>query len=92
MALTVAPHSAEMDQLARNESLLQTIADQTRGRYADLAGLPEIVDQIIDRQKGRMAGVPKTDSYRLYDFTVLFLVFVALLTGEWLLRRHWQLQ
>ncbi len=92
MNLIVAPHSAELDQLARNESLLQTISEQTRGRYADIAGLPEIIDQIIDRQKGRMAGIPKTDSYRLYDFTLLFLVFVALLTGEWLLRRRWQLQ
>ena len=90
--LIVAPHSTEMDQLARNEGLLQSLADHSGGRYADLSGLPEIVDQIIDRQKSHSTGIPRTDSYRLYDFTLLFLVFVALLTGEWLLRRRWQLQ
>ncbi len=92
LPLTVAPASAEMDRLARDADALRTIAETTGGRYADIHGLPELLEQIVDRQLARGGPVPTPDVHHLYHFTALFLVFVALLTGEWLLRRRWQLQ
>jgi hypothetical protein len=83
--------TTEMDTLARNEATLRMIAARTGGRYADVSGLPEVIDQIIDRQKALAAPAPKGAIRQLYNFPLLFLVFVGLLTGEWLLRRNWQL-
>ena len=81
-----------MDRLARNEDLRRAIADDTDGRCEDIVYLPELIGHIIEQQKGRAAPGPQTQIFRLYDFTALFLLFVALLTVEWILRRNWQLQ
>ncbi len=91
LSLSVSPYSAEMDRLARNTDRLRAIAVVSDGRYADLAGLPEIIDQIIDRHKKLAAPLPPPETYRLYNFWLLFLAFVAFMTGEWMLRRNWQL-
>ncbi|MBI5723844.1 MAG: hypothetical protein HZA50_07800 [Planctomycetes bacterium] len=92
MPLTVLLHSSEKDRLARNDGLLGQIASASRGRYADISALPDLLDQIIQRQQSRAAAAPQIKTVHLYNFTVLFLVFVCLLTAEWLLRRAWQLQ
>ncbi|MBL7132531.1 MAG: hypothetical protein ISS78_00400 [Phycisphaerae bacterium] len=91
LSLTVAPYLAEAERLARNTNLLRAIAVVSEGRYADLAGLPEIIDQIIDRHKKLAAPLPPPETYRLYNFWLLFLAFAAFMTGEWMLRRNWQL-
>jgi uncharacterized membrane protein len=91
LPLSVWPQSTELDKLARDEARLQMIAKVTGGRYADVTALPEIIDQIVDRQRTLAAPAPKGTTHVLYNFPLLFLVFVALLTGEWLLRRSWQL-
>ncbi|MDY6913538.1 MAG: glutamine amidotransferase [Planctomycetota bacterium] len=92
LSLLVAPHSAEMDRLARETDTLRDIAARSGGRYADISGLPELVDHILDRRKALAYPAERARSYRLYHFPVLFIAFVVLLTGEWLLRRYWQLQ
>jgi len=92
LILTAAPQSEEMDRLARDPVTLQMIATHSGGRYADVTGLPELIDQIIERHKVTSGAAPSPESFHLYNFTLLFLLFVALLTGEWLLRRSWQLQ
>ena len=95
LTVTVAPQSAEMDRLARDVATLRMVADSSDGRYTDVSGLPELLDQIEERQtaRGRAPAAPKVWPY--YDdgvqFTLLFLLFVALMTAEWLVRRSWQL-
>ncbi|HOD80623.1 MAG: hypothetical protein BWX88_02929 [Planctomycetes bacterium ADurb.Bin126] len=98
LILTVAPYSSEMAVLARDEKLLREIADQTQATYRDISGLPDMIDQLVERQKMASGPAPKPEIYNLafalphpYDFVFLFLVFVALLTAEWLLRRKWNL-
>ena len=91
LALKVAPHSAEMDHLARDEALLRSIADKSGGAYADIFGLPDVLRQIQDRQRGRSPGKVQAQTFSLHNFAALFIVFVGLITGEWLLRRSWQL-
>lgn len=92
LPVVVEAASKEMEQLARNDALLRDLAVVTGGRYADLTALPDVIDDLIDRQR-RLAGPPpRPDIHRLYHFPVLFIAFVVLLTAEWLLRRRWQLQ
>ena len=91
MPLEVLAHSSEQARLARDVGLLREIAQVSGGRYADLAGLPEIVDLIIARQASSSAPAPPVRSVRLYNFWVLLAVFVCLMTAEWSLRRYWQL-
>jgi len=91
LKLQVAPYSAEMARVALDEQALRDLATRTRGLYADIPGLPEVIDQIVERQK-RLAGpIPQPKIYPLYHFTLLFLLFVVLLSVEWIIRRAWQL-
>ncbi|MCD6303677.1 MAG: hypothetical protein J7M21_01800, partial [Planctomycetes bacterium] len=95
LTLTVAAFSKETDRLARNDALLQLLADRTDGRKVDIAGLPDLVDQIIRRQQARArldGRAAEGRIVRLFDFPLLFVAFVALLTGEWILRRRWHLR
>jgi hypothetical protein len=92
LTFAVLAHSAEMDRLARNDALLADLAARTGGRYVDdPAKLPELLDELVAR--GRVIAPPAQlpEPIRLYDYTLLLVAFVALMTGEWLLRRRWQL-
>ena len=91
LPMFVAPFSPEKANLARDEILLQLIAGRSGGRYADIVGLPDLMDHVIQRQKHLAGPEVKPDRYPLFNLAVLFFVFVGLLTGEWLLRRRWQL-
>ena len=96
--LTVVPYSKEMDRLARNDGLLQLVADRTDGRMVDISATPDLIDQIIRRQQatGKLGSTADSEGITLFDagdhFVFLFIVFIALLTGEWLLRRRWHLR
>jgi len=89
LPLVVAPRSREMDRLARDTETLKAVG---RGRYWELAALPEVVDELIRRKRAVLPPAPPVRRVGLYHFALLFLIFVGLLTAEWLLRRSWQLQ
>jgi len=91
LELTVADKSPETDRLARDAATLRAVAEASGGRYADLAELPGVVNELIERRRAAAPTVPPRH-YSLYNFVALFLLFVALLSAEWLLRRRWQLQ
>jgi uncharacterized membrane protein len=92
--LVVLPFSAETDRLGRNDALLEMLADKTRGRKLDISGLPDLIDGIVQRLKDRgQLDEPAAASITpLFNFPILFVTFVALLTTEWLLRRQWHLR
>jgi len=92
--LLVVPYSKEMDRLGRNDGLLQLIAERTEGRKVDLAGVPDLVDQIVQRQKGKgkLDDADQAEIVPLFHFPLLFGAFIVLLTMEWLLRRRWNLR
>ena len=92
LPLRVAPHSLETDRLARDVDSLKGIGAARGGRYAELAALPEIIDEIVDRKQRQLLPAAPARRFGLYNFTLLFLAFVALLTVEWYTRRTWQLQ
>ncbi len=90
----VVPFSKETDRLARNDGLLELLAERTDGRMVTISGLPDLVDQILQRRraKGDVGDVDRAEVVRLYHFPLLFVAFIALVTGEWLLRRRWHLR
>ena len=90
--MVVAPYSKETDRLARAGRVLAAVAERTGGRSIELSRLPDVIDALIQRQQSRLLPAPMAVERSLYNFTLLFLVFVGLLTTEWLLRRNWQLQ
>ncbi|HDZ44220.1 MAG TPA: hypothetical protein ENH80_09805 [Phycisphaerae bacterium] len=88
LAVVVASPPTELDRLARNERLLGEVAGRTGGRYADLTALPEIVDALWLAPAGaEMAAT----TIKLYHLPWLFVLFVAAITCEWVLRRRWEL-
>jgi len=91
LPLLVRPRSSELENTDRNDRLLREIARRSDGAYEDIARLPELLDVILARQKGMAAPRPTVRRHRLYNFPVLFVLFVALVTAEWLLRHKWQL-
>jgi hypothetical protein len=92
LTVTVERQSRELQRLARNDELLRDLAVASAGQYADITGLPDLLDNIIDRHRRQAGPPPKAAVHRLYHFPLLFIAFVVLLTAEWLLRRRWQLQ
>jgi hypothetical protein len=76
---------AENFHREQNRELLERLASQTGGQYwrqQDLAKLPSEISY-------SEAGISVRDTKELWNMPVIFLVLVALLTGEWLLRRRW---
>ena len=92
LPLIVAPRSRETERLARDTETLRAVARLSGGRYAELAALPDVIDELIQRSREHLLPAVPSRQYNLYNFVLLFLLFVALLTTEWLLRRSWQLQ
>ncbi|HAU37046.1 MAG TPA: hypothetical protein DCX07_04945, partial [Phycisphaerales bacterium] len=91
MSLTVEKHSTEMDNTDRDDGLLTHLASRSQGACDDLTRLPEMIDRLVERSAALAPPAPQSRQYALYHFPVLFVLFVALLTVEWLLRRSWQL-
>jgi hypothetical protein len=76
---------AENFHREQNRELLERLASQTGGQYwrqQDLAKLPSEISY-------SEAGISVRDTKELWNMPVVFLVLVALLAGEWLLRRRW---
>ena len=92
LPLTVAAAPAEMQTLARNDGLLRQIAQRTGGQFADIAGLPDLIDEMLAAHRRAAGEPPKPGLARMYDFPSLFVVFVAAVTAEWIARRRWQLR
>ncbi len=91
LPITVLPHLAELDRLARDSDLLGRLATGHGGRYADIAALPELIDDMV-RDCGLASAPAATPTIvKCYNFPILFMLVVVLLTCEWLLRRRWQL-
>ena len=91
MTLIVEAHSEETDRLSLNTELLARVAGAHNGQYAELPGLNDVITQLIARGQALAGEGPTITTHRLYNFTLLFLLFVGLLTAEWILRRNWQL-
>jgi len=78
----------EFERLDLNEKLLARIASESRGRYVHISVADNLIDQLDRSQRKRRLVVER----QLYWPPVLWTMFVAILTTEWILRKRFQLR
>jgi hypothetical protein len=91
---------AETDpaRLKPDRELLTGLAEATGGAHHDVGRLADLIAQIRRRladEAERRRPAARETVYPRYDslaMTLLFLLFIALMTAEWILRRSWQLR
>ena len=76
---------AESFHPEQNRELLQKIAQETGGKYWDLNDVSKLPAEITYSE----AGITARETRDLWDMPIVFLLALALLAGEWLLRRKW---
>ena len=76
---------AESFHPEQNRELLQKIAQETGGKYWDLSDVSKLPAEITYSE----AGITARETRDLWDMPIVFLLALALLAGEWLLRRKW---
>lgn len=77
----------ELADAGTDSKHLQAIASATGGAYHDITQAASVVDQIERRERK----LTRTETTELWDSPALFLLFLAAVTVEWVLRRRWQL-
>ena len=77
----------EFEKLDLNEELLKRIATRTGGAYFTLLGMDQLADTLRERSREKMI----YNEIRLWNAPMLFIGFVLLLTGEWVMRKRRQL-
>jgi Putative glutamine amidotransferase len=76
---------AESFHTEQNRELLQKLADETGGRYWQPADLPRLPSEVSFSD----AGITTRETKDLWDMPIVFLLILALVSSEWLLRRKW---
>jgi len=88
---TVGRPNQEFDRLSIDRALLKRIAQQTGGGYYEPAAFGDLVSGLRDRTVTedihREFGIQTVPGL----FAVLFGLFLAIVSGEWLLRKYYQL-
>jgi hypothetical protein len=82
--IRVAPSDAEYFDAAMRAPLLKRIAEETEGRFHTPADAAKLVDAITYSGKG----VTVVEEKDLWDMPVILIGLLALMGGEWLLRRR----
>jgi hypothetical protein len=88
LTVNVGRANLEFDRLDLDDKMLADIARETGGRYAHLT----TADRLIDRLRRRHAARRVEYELALAQPPLLWVLFVAALTTEWILRRRWQLR
>ena len=76
---------AENFHTEQNRDLLEKLASETGGRYWKPEDLSKLPGEIAYSD----AGITVRETKPLWDMPVIFLLILALLFSEWLLRRKW---
>lgn len=76
---------AENFHTGQNRDLLEKLASETGGRYWTPDDLKNLPGQIAYSE----AGITVRETKPLWDMPAIFLLILALLFAEWLLRRKW---
>jgi hypothetical protein len=76
---------AENFHTGQNRDLLEKLASETGGRYWTRDDLKNLPGQIAYSE----AGITVRETKPLWDMPAIFLLILALLFAEWLLRRKW---
>jgi len=88
---TVGRANQEFERLNIDRGLLKGLAQETGGEYYEPAAFGDLVERLrsrtIKEDIHREIGIQTVP----YLFTILFGVFLAVVTGEWLVRKYYQL-
>jgi hypothetical protein len=76
---------AENFHTEQNKELLQKLSAETGGRYWSADELSKLPGEISYSE----AGISVRNTKELWNMPIVFLVLLALMAGEWLLRRKW---
>ena len=76
---------AENFHTGQNRDLLEKLASETGGRY----WTPQDLDKLPGEIAYSEAGITVRETKPLWDMPAIFLLILALLFAEWLLRRRW---
>ena len=77
----------EFDKLDIDEDMLKKIADNTGGRYFSIINVEQVADVLEQRLNEKSLHI----EFPLWNGPLFFLLFIGLITGEWLLRKARQL-
>ena len=90
-SFVVGRHNQEFDRLSIDAALLKELAQATGGEYYEPANFGDLVERLrsrtIQEDIHRELGLQTVPGL----FAILFAVFLTLVTAEWLLRKHYQL-
>jgi hypothetical protein len=90
--LRVAPKaSLELARIGFDRGALSGLASRSGGRVLSPDTASAGVASWLPDLPGAQIRVERTESTRLYNTRLLFLLIVALLTASWLLRKRWNL-
>lgn len=82
--LRVGPSTEEYFDASLRRSVLERLSEETGGRYYD----PSSVESLPEDIQLTGGGVTLTEEHDLWDMPFLFFLLVALVGGEWVLRRR----
>ncbi|MBN2476845.1 MAG: VWA domain-containing protein [Pirellulales bacterium] len=88
MVVEVGRPNLEFERLDLDDKMLAQIASDTGGRYVHVTTADYLVEQLDRSQQNRREYL----TVQLYWPPLLWLVFVGVLTAEWILRRRFQLR
>jgi uncharacterized membrane protein len=77
--------AAENFHREQNRSLLESLSQQTGGRY----WRPDQLSRLADESPYSNAGITVRETKELWNLPVFFVVILLLRSAEWLLRRRW---
>lgn len=88
ITVDVGRPNLEFERLELDEKLLARLAADTGGRYVHLSTADHLLDQLDKTQRRRRQSVERP----LYWPPGLWVLFVSVLTAEWVLRKRFQLR
>ena len=88
LVVEVGRPNLEFEKLDLDEKMLGRIANETGGRYFHITTADHLIDQLDRTQRAKRIYMER----RLFWPPLLWLLFVVILTVEWILRRRFQLR
>ena len=88
VAVEVGRPNLEFEKLDLDEKMLAEIAADTGGRYVHVTTADRLIDQLDRTQRKKRIYLERP----LFSPPLFWLLFVGVVTGEWIMRRRFQLR
>ncbi len=88
VAVDVGRPNLEFDRLDLNDKLLANLATATGGKYFHISTADRLIDDLNHQEQHRRVTLEQP----LYWPRVFWVIFIGVLTTEWVLRKRYQLR